>query len=411
MNLVARILRPKDPSRILTETVEKLSLASSLPELTGIVAEAARTLTGAEGATFVLRDEGKCYYADEHAISPLWKGKRFPLEACISGWSMLHREVVVIRDIYKDPRIPVDAYRPTFVKSLCMVPIREADPIGAIGNYWASERVPTDEEIKLLQTLANSSAVALENLELKETVHRRNAERTGFENRKKELEAALYSLAHDLRSPIATMMGMSELLQMHLEEKAGGALDLEAKQFLESIAITGERACRQMERMLALYKASNQTLRKQPLDLTAVARELMDQLKVQAPERQIDFYADPALGAKADPDLTRLMLENLFSNAIKYSGKKPSVWIAFGKKDESARERVFFVQDRGDGFDPSQASLLFKPLVRLHKDTEFAGTWLGLASVAQIVELHGGRIWAEGKKHEGATFYFTMPTD
>ena len=124
------------PSQVLIEVVEKLSMASSLPFITQTVAQAARQLVGSHGATFVLRDEDKCYYADEDAISPLWKGGRFQANTCISGWCMQNRQVVVIEDIYKDNRIPHDAYRPTFVKSLCMVPIREEAPIGAIGCYW-----------------------------------------------------------------------------------------------------------------------------------------------------------------------------------------------------------------------------------------------------------------------------------
>ncbi len=145
-------------------TIQRLSLARSLSEIQAIVRSAARRLTGADGATFVLRDNGQCYYADEDAISPLWKGQRFPMEICISGWAMLHRRSTVIADIYEDDRIPHDAYRPTFVKSLAMVPIRQLDPLGAIGNYWATAHEATDHEVQLLQALADSTAVAMENV-------------------------------------------------------------------------------------------------------------------------------------------------------------------------------------------------------------------------------------------------------
>src|SRR5262249_3421389 len=113
----------------LVDVVQDLSLARDLASIMEIVRHAARELTGAGGATFVLRDDGKCYYAEENAIAPLWKGHRFPLEACISGWAMLNRQPAVVPDIYKDPRIPIEAYRPTFVRSLAMVPIRTVDPI------------------------------------------------------------------------------------------------------------------------------------------------------------------------------------------------------------------------------------------------------------------------------------------
>ncbi len=164
----------------LVTVVQKLSLARDLETIMSIVRVAARELTGADGATFVLREQGQCFYAEENAISPLWKGRRFPLEACISGWVMLHREPAFIEDIYKDPRIPVDAYRPTFVRSLAMVPIRTLNPIGAIGNYWARRHRPTAEQVKLLQALADTTAVALENVgvyaELEQRVRDRTAE-------------------------------------------------------------------------------------------------------------------------------------------------------------------------------------------------------------------------------------------
>jgi putative two-component system response regulator len=148
----------------LIRAIQRLSLARTVADVQEIVRTSARRLTGADGATFVLRDEDRCYYADEDAISPLWKGQRFPLHVCISGWSMINRQAVVIEDIYADARIPHDAYRPTFVKSLAMVPIRTLDPVGAIGNYWARHYKPTTHEIGLLQALADSTAVAMENI-------------------------------------------------------------------------------------------------------------------------------------------------------------------------------------------------------------------------------------------------------
>ena len=125
-------------SERLVRAIQKLSMTTTVEEIIDIVAREARILTGADGATLVLREEDKCYYVNEDAIGPLWKGKKFPLTACISGWSMLHRENVAIEDVFKDPRIPIEAYKPTFVKSLVMLPIRMESPIGAIGNYWAS---------------------------------------------------------------------------------------------------------------------------------------------------------------------------------------------------------------------------------------------------------------------------------
>ncbi|HLP24198.1 MAG TPA: GAF domain-containing protein, partial [Acidobacteriota bacterium] len=187
-------------NRLIT-AIQELSLARDLSAVMQIVRRAARELTGADGATFVLRDGTQCYYADEDAISPLWKGNRFPMATCISGWVMMNRTAAVIPDIFQDPRIPVEAYRPTFVKSLAMVPIREKAPIAAIGNYWARPHQASARELWLLQALANSTSVAMENIEVCADLERRVRHRTEqleaanreLEETNRELEAFAHS--------------------------------------------------------------------------------------------------------------------------------------------------------------------------------------------------------------------------
>jgi diguanylate cyclase (GGDEF)-like protein len=149
---------------VLVGAVRELSLAHSAEAVQRIARTAARALTGADGASFVLRDGDDCFYVDEDAIHPLWKGQRFKLDACISGWAMLNHQHAVIEDIYGDDRVPHEAYRPTFVKSLLVVPIRSAEPLGAIGIYWATRHRATEQEIGLARALADSTAVALENV-------------------------------------------------------------------------------------------------------------------------------------------------------------------------------------------------------------------------------------------------------
>jgi len=157
---------PREPAQTLDELMLRLSMARGLTEIMAAVRSSARQMIRADGITFVLRDGDKCYYADEDAITPLWKGQRFPIESCISGWSMLHAEVVTIEDIYADDRIPHAAYRPTFVKSLAMVPVRQEDPIAAIGAYWARRHAPTADQVAVLQRIANGAAVAMTNVAL-----------------------------------------------------------------------------------------------------------------------------------------------------------------------------------------------------------------------------------------------------
>lgn len=149
----------------LRNLILSMSRGRRVQDIITLVRTAARNMTGADGATFILKDSGKCYYVDEDAIGPLWKGKKFPLEACISGWAMINKSSTVIKDIYKDSRIPHDAYRPTFVKSLVMVPINIDSPFGAIGNYWSKEHEGTEEELRALSFLAEVTSVALQNME------------------------------------------------------------------------------------------------------------------------------------------------------------------------------------------------------------------------------------------------------
>ncbi|HEY9648044.1 MAG TPA: GAF domain-containing protein, partial [Chroococcidiopsis sp.] len=183
----------------LIQVIQRLTVARDLNTIMAVVRTGARQLTGADGATFVLRDGDFCYYADEDAISPLWKGGRFPMSACISGWVMLNQQSVTIADIYADPRIPAEAYRPTFVKSLAMVPIRTRDPIGAIGNYWATHHTLTDQELNLLQTLADAAAVALENVYLYQEQERRIRERTAQLQKALDFEALLKRITDNVR--------------------------------------------------------------------------------------------------------------------------------------------------------------------------------------------------------------------
>jgi signal transduction histidine kinase/ActR/RegA family two-component response regulator len=147
--------------RDLLAVIRDLSFCRDLGRTTEIVRAAARRLTRADGITFVLREGDNCFYADEDAIAPLWKGRRFPMSTCISGWVMEHGRTVAITDIYQDDRIPHDAYRPTFVRSLLMVPVRQQEPVAAIGAYWATEHEASPEEVAVLEALADAASLAL----------------------------------------------------------------------------------------------------------------------------------------------------------------------------------------------------------------------------------------------------------
>jgi GAF domain-containing protein len=149
---------------LLHTAVGDLALVQDLEQGQQIIRGTARRLVAAHGSTVVLLEDGYCFYADEDAVSPLWKGKRFPVQQCISGWAILHRQPAVVPDIQVDERVPQEAYRPTFVKSLVIVPMRVDDPLGAIGVYWIQPHQVTDDDLARLQSLAEAAGAALARL-------------------------------------------------------------------------------------------------------------------------------------------------------------------------------------------------------------------------------------------------------
>lgn len=165
----------------LSEAVQELGTAKDMDGIVRVTRMAARRLVGADGVTVVLRDGNLCHYVDEDAIAPLWKGQRFPLESCISGWVMLHDAPAVITDIYTDSRIPVDAYRPTFVKSLMMLPMRIEQPLGAVGCYWARPHTATAQEQQLIGLLADAAARAIDSVRRMQEMERQLAIRQSAE--------------------------------------------------------------------------------------------------------------------------------------------------------------------------------------------------------------------------------------
>jgi signal transduction histidine kinase len=389
----------------LMAAIQELSLARDLETVMRVVRRAARELCGADGASFVLRDGAMCLYADEDAIAPLWKGKRFPMEACISGWAMTHREAAVVQDIYADPRIPASAYRPTFVKSLAIEPIRTAAPIGAIGTYWAATHRTTDDELKLLEALANSTSVALENVHLFAELEARVRARTAqLEAANRELEAFSYSVSHDLRAPLRTIDGFSRALEQDL----GDRLDGETLDHLARIRSAAARMNTLIDDMLVLAQVSRGQLRDERVDLSEMARAIVVDLSAQARPRQVDVAIAGDLVARGDPPLLRAVLENLLGNAFKFTARESEARVEMGAS-AGAGERVFYVRDNGAGFDMQYAEKLFAPFQRLHSPRDYPGTGVGLATVQRIVRRHGGRVWAQGEPGRGATFSFTLP--
>lgn len=205
----------------LVETIEDLSNARSALEIAAIVRTSARRLSNADGVAVVLRDDDRCYYVDEDAIGPLWKGKKFPLTACISGWAMLNNKTAVIPDIYLDDRIPHDAYRPTFVKSLVMTPVGRGEPVAAIGAYWAEEREHRADEIEVLSAIARATATAFENVRLvnslTEAIERREFLIRELDHRVKNMLASVQSIAGQTLRNAASQQAFVEVFTARLQ--------------------------------------------------------------------------------------------------------------------------------------------------------------------------------------------------
>jgi len=166
-------------SGALITAIHSIACASSIEEIADIVKHAARMATGADGVTFVLREGDQCYYLDEEAIAPLWKGRRFPMSACVSGWVMHHRIPAVIPDINLDSRVPQDAYRATFVRTMAMIPIRSSAPLGAIGAYWATTGDVWPEAVHWQQALADATSGAIEAVFARSEMERAQRNRAG----------------------------------------------------------------------------------------------------------------------------------------------------------------------------------------------------------------------------------------
>jgi signal transduction histidine kinase len=221
-----------------------------------------------------------------------------------------------------------------------------------------------------------------------------------------DAEAISYALSHDLRAPLRVIEGFARILK----EDYGRQLDRIGNDHLDRLLGASARMNAMIEAMLSLARLSTQPLTTQPVDLTAMAHDVMLELRRQQPERAVRVDIAPGLMAQGDPTLLRQVMDNLLSNAWKYSAKVAQASISLRARDRDADGRtVFEVADNGAGFDMRAAGKLFGLFQRLHGQTEFPGTGIGLASVQRIVLRHGGRIWAESEPGRGARFCFSLP--
>jgi PAS domain S-box-containing protein len=221
----------------------------------------------------------------------------------------------------------------------------------------------------------------------------------------KELESFSYSVAHNLRAPLRSINGLSQILFEDYHEN----LDVRGKKYLEKICVSTKIMGELIDDMLRLSKVTRSEIKFEPVNLTTLAENIIRNLRETEPKRKVEVNIDPELSCWGDPNLIEITLENLLENAWKFTRKIQHPAITVGKKTIN-NEPTFFIEDNGSGFDPAYKEKLFRPFERLHGAEDFPGTGIGLAIVLRVIGKHGGKIWAEGTVGEGAKFYFTLPS-
>lgn len=364
--------------QLLVDTVQQLSLARDLNSIMSVVRKTARQLTGADGATFILREHDLCYYADEDAISPLWKGQRFPMSSCVSGWVMMHRRPLVIEDIFCDSRIPIELYKPTFVRSLVMVPIRTVNPVGAIGNYWANQCAPSSEQVRLLQALADITSVSIENF-------------YAFE----ELETFIYKLSHDIRGPIARILGLMNIT--NIEDPVS------VKEFYARIGLQAESLDDILKSLVDAISMRKEKKVNTPIIFEQIVSEAVHSLENTTGYEKVTFEHDISVKNKflSNKPLLITLFQNIIDNAIKYRSEgieKPFIKISISDAHDKVK---IMISDNGIGIPEEVQQNVFKMFFRGTEKSN--GSGLGLYLVSHIIKQLNGEILLDSKEHIGTT--------
>jgi signal transduction histidine kinase len=255
-------------------------------------------------------------------------------------------------------------------------------------NHELAERRRAEDEVRKL------------NNELESRVSARTAE---LAMANKELESFSYSVSHDLRTPLRSLDGFSQILL----ENYGPQLDEQGKNHLNRIRAASQRMAQLIDDMIKLARITRDRMEITKIDLSRMATSIFYEIQQNYPGRKIEMVIEPGLEVRADEVLMEVALRNLLENACKFTQKIPVAKIEFGSEvvDET---RAYFVRDNGVGFNMAYVAKLFKPFQRLHTDEEFEGTGIGLAIVQRVISRHGGRVWALGEEDKGARFYFTL---
>ena len=254
---------------------------------------------------------------------------------------------------------------------------------------------------RMIKTIAEQNQIILDHTDnLEQEVHERTKE-LALAN--KELEAFSYSVSHDLKAPLRTIEGFS----LALEEDYGEQLDETALHYLSRVRAGSEKMSQLISNLLQLSRVTRLELNKQTVDLSSLSNKILNDLKSDHSQRDIQIHIQKELHSTGDPILIEILLDNLISNAWKYSQKVPLTIIEIGSHNHLGNI-VYYIKDNGAGFNMKYANQLFKPFNRLHSAEEFDGTGIGLATVSRIIERHHGKVWVNSEQDMGTTFYFTL---
>lgn len=413
------LLRRESELDLIKEVGAAILVERDQQKVLDLVANMARKLTDAEMAVIPMIDGDRDTYTyvaavGKHAEEVL--GSRHGLDLGMCGWVLTHERPLLFGKAegwWMDSKTRWEEG----MESAVLVPLfaqqRIIGGISVMGK--ASGGSFSQHDLDMLTLLANQVSHAIENArlireanELVATLEQRVSERTAeMTALNKELEAFAYSVSHDLRAPIRSIDGFS----LALLEDYGEHLDPEAQDYLTRIRGATLRMGRLIDDMLKLSRLSRAEMRRETIDLSAMARRITRDLLAREPERQVEFRIAEGLSVRGDSTLINSLMENLLGNAWKFSSKHSRALIEFGALEEqpgSDGARIFYVRDNGAGFDMNYASKLFGAFQRLHTAQQFPGAGVGLAFVQRVINRHGGRIWAEGAPDQGATFYFTL---
>lgn len=312
----------------------------------------------------------------------------------------------LIRDIFLSGLVTAVALGlAVFIGRTIAAPLRRLEEdVRAFGEGDSSRRAGPSGPSEVMQVAAVFNHMANELQVYQESLEQRVSERTAeLEASNRELESFSYTVAHDLRSPLRALEGFSRYLLANYQ----GKLDERGRDYLNRINAAAQRMGRLIDDLLKMARISRETIKPEALDLGQMAADILAGMQKREPQRQIETEIATGLIANTDRELLGLALYHLLENAWKFTGTKERARIALGVTHDKG-ERVYFVQDNGIGFDMAYADKLFLPFHRLHLGEIFSGTGMGLAIVQRIISRHGGRIWAEGREGQGATFYFTL---